>query len=149
MPTLTVRVGIAESKLPPAVQAKADAAIKQQDAMVKRAVALGVKIALGTDAAVFPHGENALEFAYMAADGLSNSQSLMAGTSAGAELLGLRDKVGSLKPGMLADIVAVPGNPADDIKVTQQVFFVMKEGVIYRNDRGGAATARPEATHKN
>jgi imidazolonepropionase-like amidohydrolase len=144
VPTLTVRVGIAESKFPPAVQAKADAAIKQQDTMVKLAVAMGVKIALGTDAAVFPHGENALEFAYMAADGLTTSQSLMAGTSAAAELLGLQDKVGSLKPGMLADVVAVPGNPADDIKVTQQVIFVMKEGVIYRNDRGRTLGTRPE-----
>ena len=137
VPTLTVRVGIAESKFPPAVQAKADAAIKGQDSMVKRAVAMGVKIALGTDAAVFPHGENALEFTYMAADGLTNGQSLMAGTSAAAELLGIGNKVGALKAGMLADIVAVPGNPTEDIKVTQQVMFVMKEGVIYRNDRHG------------
>ena len=137
VPTLTTRVGLNESKFPPAVEAKAEAAVNQQDALVKRAVALGVKIALGTDAAVFPHGENALEFTFMAADGLSNSQSLMAGTSSGAELLGLADKVGSLKAGMLADIVAVPGNPVDDIKVTQQVMFVMKGGVIYRNDRGG------------
>jgi imidazolonepropionase-like amidohydrolase len=105
---------------------------------VKRAVALGVKIALGTDAAVFPHGENALEFAFMVVDGMSNAQALMAGTSSGAELLGLTDKVGALKPGMLADIVGVPGNPLDDIKVTQQVNFVMKDGVIYRNDRGGS-----------
>ena len=144
VPTLTVRIGIAESKFPPAVQVKADAAIKQQDTMVKLAVAMGVKIALGTDAAVFPHGENALEFAYMAADGLTTSQSLMAGTSAAAELLGLQDKVGSLKPGMLADVVAVPGNPVDDIKVTQQVIFVMKDGVIYRNDRGRTLETRPE-----
>jgi len=138
VPTLTTRVGLKESKFPPAVEAKAEAAVKQQDALVKRAVALGVKIALGTDAAVFPHGENALEFTFMAADGLSNAQSLMAGTSAGAELLGLADKVGSLKAGMMADIVAVPGNPVDDIKVTQQVILVMKRGVIYRNDRGSA-----------
>lgn len=136
VPTLTVRVGIAESKFPPAVQAKADAAIKGQDSMVKRAVALGVKIALGTDAAVFPHGENAFEFMYMAADGLTNAQSLMAGTSAAAELLGIGNKVGALKAGMLADIVAVPGDPTADIKVTQQVMFVMKDGVVYRNDRG-------------
>ena len=74
-------------------------------------------------------------------DGLTTGQSLMAGTSGGAELLGLKDKVGSLKPGLLADIVAVPGNPVDDIKVTQQVFFVMKQGVIYRNDRGAAPVA--------
>jgi len=138
VPTLTTRVGLKESKFPPAVQAKADTAVKQQDALVKRAVALGVKIALGTDAAVFPHGENALEFTFMAADGLSSAQSLMAGTSAGAELLGLAEKVGALKAGMLADIVAVPGNPVDDIKVTQQVIFVMKGGVIYRNDRSAA-----------
>jgi imidazolonepropionase-like amidohydrolase len=106
---------------------------------------LGVKIALGTDAAVFPHGQNALEFAYMAADGLTSSRSLMAGTSAGAELLGLSDKIGALKPGMVGDVVAVPGNPVADIKVTQQVIFVMKDGVIYRNDRarvGGANGSR-------
>jgi len=135
VPTLTTRVGLAESKFPPAVQSKAEAAVKQQDAMVKRAVAIGVKIALGTDAAVFPHGENALEFSYMAVDGMGNAKSLMAGTSAAAELLGLSGKVGSLKSGMLADIVAVPGNPVDDIKVTQQVIFVMKDGVVYRNER--------------
>jgi|SRR5215471_16090101 len=112
--------------------------------MVKLAVAMGVKIAFGTDAAVFPHGENALEFAYMAADGLTTSQSLMAGTRAAAELLGLQDRVGSLKPGMLADVVAVPGNPVDDIKVTQQVIFVMNDGVIYRNERGRTLGTRPE-----
>jgi imidazolonepropionase-like amidohydrolase len=135
VPTLTTRVGLAESKFPPLVQAKAEAAVKQQDNMVRRALALGVKIALGTDAAVFPHGENALEFAYMAADGMTPGQSLMAGTSAAAELLGLKDKVGVLKTGLAADIVAVPGNPIDDIKVTQQVVFVMKDGIVYRNDR--------------
>jgi imidazolonepropionase-like amidohydrolase len=135
VPTLTTRVGLAETKFPPAVQAKADAAVKQQDNMVKRAVALGVKIALGTDAGVFPHGENALEFAYMAADGMTPGQSLMAGTSAAAELLGLANKVGALKPGLAADIVAVPGNPLDDIKVTQTVIFVMKDGQVFRNDR--------------
>ena len=135
VPTLTTRVGLAESKFPPLVQAKAEAAVKQQDAMLKRAVAIGVKVALGTDAAVFPHGENALEFGFMAADGMGSAQALIAGTAGGAELLGLADKIGALKPGMLADVVAFPGNPVDDIKVTQQVIFVMKEGVVYRNDR--------------
>ena len=118
-------------------EAKADAAVKGQDGMLKRAIALGVKIALGTDATVYPHGENALEFAFMTADGMTPAQSLKAGTSSAADLLGLADKVGTLKPGMLADIVAVPGNPLNDIKVTQSVFFVMKDGTIYRNDRGG------------
>ena len=132
VPTLTTRVGLAESKFPPAVQAKADKAMKQQDAMLKRAVAMGVKVALGTDAAVYPHGENALEFQFMAADGMTTGQSLMAGTSAAAELLGLSEQVGALRPGMAADIVAVPRNPVEDIKVTQQVILVMKDGVIYR-----------------
>jgi imidazolonepropionase-like amidohydrolase len=135
VPTLTTRVGLAESKFPPLVQAKATRAVKQQDGMVRRALALGVKIALGTDAAVYPHGENALEFAFMAADGMTPAQALMAGTSSAAELLGLQDKVGMLKAGMLADVVAVPGNPIENIKATQSVIFVMKDGVILRNDR--------------
>jgi imidazolonepropionase-like amidohydrolase len=135
VPTLTTRVGLQASKFPPLVQAKAERAVAQQDAMVRRAVALGVKIALGTDAAVYPHGQNATEFALMAADGLTPAQSLKAGTSVAAELLGLQDKVGELKPGMLADIVAVPGNPLEDIKATSKVLFVMKEGTVYRNDR--------------
>jgi imidazolonepropionase-like amidohydrolase len=135
VPTLTTRVGLAESKFPPLVQAKATRAVKQQDAMVKRALALGVKIALGTDAAVYPHGDNALEFAFMVADGMTPAQSLMAGTTSAAELLGLQDKVGALKPGMLADVVAVPGNPIENIKATQSVIFVMKDGAILRNDR--------------
>ncbi|HEX5228944.1 MAG TPA: amidohydrolase family protein [Bryobacteraceae bacterium] len=138
VPTLTTRVGLAESKFPPLVQAKAERAVKQQDEMVRRAVALGVKIALGTDAAVYPHGENALEFAFMAAAGMTPAQSLMAGTSSAAELLGLQDRVGALKPGMLADVVAVPGNPVENIKATQSVFFVMKDGAILRNDRAAA-----------
>ena len=139
VPTLTVRVGIAESKLPPLVQAKADLAMKAQDALVKRAIALGVKIALGTDAAVYPHGGNALEFVLMAADGMTPAQSLKAGTSSAAELLGLQDKIGAIKPGMAADIVAVPGNPIADIKLVQSVVFVMKGGNIYQNERASAS----------
>src|SRR5580698_5972564 len=111
VPTLATRIGLRESKFPPQIRAKADRAMKQQDAMVKRALALGVKIALGTDAAVYPHGDNAIEFVLMAADGMTPVQSLRAGTSSAAELLGLQDKIGALEPGMAADIVAVPGNP--------------------------------------
>jgi imidazolonepropionase-like amidohydrolase len=134
VPTLTVRVGLEVSKFPPRVQAKADAAVRQQDNLVRRAIALGVKIALGTDAAVYPHGRNAEEFALMAADGMSPAQSLQAGTVSAAELLGLADKVGALRPGFLADIVAVRGNPVTDIRATQKVIFVMKDGTVYRNE---------------
>ena len=135
VPTLATRIGLAAGHFPPLVQAKADRAVKQQDAMVRRARALGVKIALGTDAAVYPHGQNAAEFGLMVADGMTPAESLMAGTTSGAELLALTNKVGALKPGLLADIVATPGNPLDDISLTQKVIFVMKDGVVYRNDR--------------
>ena len=135
VPTLSVRSGLAESKFPALVREKADLAVKAQDSMVRRALATGVKIALGTDAAVYPHGNNALEFVLMVSDGMTPAQSLRAGTSAGADLLGLQTKIGTLETGKLADIVAVPGNPLEDIKVTQSVLFVMKEGRIYRNDR--------------
>ncbi len=133
VPTLATRVGLKEMKLPPLVREKADLAVSRQDAMVRRALALGVKVALGTDAAVYPHGENAIEFSLMVADGMSPAQALQAGTIRAAELLGLQDKVGALKPGMLADIVAVPGNPLTDIKATQAVLFVMKDGVVVRD----------------
>lgn len=135
VPTLATRSGLAESKFPPRVKQKADLAVKAQDGMVRRALQMGVKIALGTDAAVYPHGNNALEFVLMAADGMPPAQSLRTGTSSAAELLGLADKIGTLEPGKLADIVAVPGDPLQDIRATQSVLFVMKEGVVYRNDR--------------
>ena len=139
VPTLSVRSGIAESKFPPLVRQKADLAMRSQDAMVRRALAAGVKIALGTDAAVYPHGNNALEFVLLNADGMTPAQALRAGTSVASDLLGLQEKIGTLQPGKLADVVAVPGNPLDDIKVTQSVLFVMKEGTIYRNDRNPAS----------
>jgi imidazolonepropionase-like amidohydrolase len=69
---------------------------------------------------------------------------LRAGTSSDADLLGLADKLGTLEQGKIADVVAMPGDPAQNIRVTEKVFFVMKEGVIYRNDRGSNS---PVATH--
>jgi imidazolonepropionase-like amidohydrolase len=134
VPTLMVRTGIRESKLPPVVQVKADAAMAQADNMMRRAVQMGVKIALGTDAAVYPHGNNAGEFGLMCADGLTPVQSLRAGMSSAADLLGLTAKIGTLEAGKIADVVAVPGDPLQNIHNTEAVFFVMKEGVIYRND---------------
>ena len=75
----------------------------------------------------------------MADLGMKPIDALRAGTSWDAELLGIADKVGTLEPNKLADIVAVPGNPVENIRQTEKAFFVMKEGVIYRNDRGAAA----------
>ena len=135
VPTLAVRAGLAESKFPPRVKEKADLAVKAQDGMVRRALQMGVKIALGTDAAVYPHGDNALEFVLMSADGMTPAQALRAGTSVAADLIGWANKVGTLEAGKFADVVAVPGNPLEDIKLTQSVLFVMKDGAVYRNDR--------------
>jgi imidazolonepropionase-like amidohydrolase len=102
----------------------------------KRARKLGLKIVLGTDAVAGAHGRNAEEFIYRVKDGGDKPMdALMSGTSVAAESLGLADKIGSLAPGMEADIVAVEGNPLDDITAVRRVVFVMKHGRIYKNDR--------------
>ena len=106
--------------------------------MFRNAVKLGVKIGLGTDSAVFPHGLNAKEFKLMVDLGMQPIDALKAGTSADADLLGIGAKVGTLEQGKLADIVAMPGDPTQDITATERVSFVMKEGKIIRN--GGAPT---------
>ncbi|MEO8577291.1 MAG: amidohydrolase family protein [Gemmatimonadales bacterium] len=100
---------------------------------IKLAVSNNVPIALGTDAGVIPHGTNAREFGLMVEwGGMTPLASLTAGTLGGAKLLGWDKRVGSLEAGKLADIVAVSGNPLVDIHRTEQVTFVMKNGVIYR-----------------
>ena len=94
VPTLATRTGLQESKFPPLIQQKADLALKSQDSMVRHALQMGVKIALGTDAAVYPHGNNALEFMLMANDGMSAAQALRAGNIGGSHVarLGNQDR---------------------------------------------------------
>lgn len=100
---------------------------------IKIAVANRVQIALGTDAGVVPHGTNAHEFVLMVEwGGMSNMDSIVAGTLNGAKLLGWDKNLGSLSPGKWADIVAVSGDPLKDIHDMQKVVFVMKDGVIYK-----------------
>jgi imidazolonepropionase-like amidohydrolase len=144
VPTVMAGVGLQEqlarnSSLPPAVAAKARAALARHDAMLRRAIALNVRIALGTDAGVYPHGRNAEEFGQLVARGMKPIDALRAGTSAAAELLGVLDRVGTLEVGKIADVVAVPGDPSRDVRVTEHVLFVMKEGALVRNDRAPAA----------
>lgn len=98
-----------------------------------KAYKAGVKIAFGTDAAVYPHGDNAREFVYMVDAGMSPMFVLQAATTHAAELLHKSDKLGSIKAGYYADVIAVPGNPLDDIKLMQQVSFVMKDGTVFKN----------------
>ncbi len=87
---------------------------------------------MGSDVGPFPHGTQAREFVLMVKFGMSPLAAIQAGTVNGARLLGWQDKIGVLKSGYAADVVAVPGNPLDDITALQKVSFVMKNGAIYR-----------------
>ena len=94
----------------------------------------GVKVAFGTDAGVYPHGENARQFAYMVKYGLTPCQAIRSATSDAAELLGRTRDVGRLAPGLYADLIAVSGDPLADVTKLERVGFVMKGGVVYKND---------------
>jgi imidazolonepropionase-like amidohydrolase len=140
IPTLTAPWWIGQQLergryMPPEIAAKARAAIASIDAAFQKGLAKGVKIGFGTDAAVYPHGMNATEFGLMVKLGMKPVEALKTATSVDAELLGVANRLGTLEAGKIADVVAVPGDPGADIHQTEKVFFVMKDGVIYRNDR--------------
>jgi imidazolonepropionase-like amidohydrolase len=118
--------------MPPEIAAKVRAAVAAIDATFRKALARGVRIGLGTDAGVYPHGRNAGEFVLMVKLGMPPIEALKAGTSVDAELLGVADRLGSLEKGKVADVVAVPGDPTVDIAQTGKVLLVMKEGVVYK-----------------
>ncbi len=136
VPTLMAAEGLKErltdGYLPPVIAAKARLAIVALDATVRKAIARGVKIVVGTDAAVYPHGRNAGEFHLLVNLGMKPIDALKAGTSLDAELLGVADRTGSIEAGKFADIVACPGNPEENIRQVENIRFVMKEGVVYR-----------------
>ncbi len=129
------------SLYPPALQAKAKAAAAARSDMFRNAVKIGVKVSFGTDAAVFPHGQNAKEFALMVNLGMPPIEALRSATVNTAELFGIAAKVGTLEKGKLADVIAMPGDPTADITATERVSFVMKEGKIIRNGPPSARTA--------
>jgi imidazolonepropionase-like amidohydrolase len=120
---------------PEEIARKARAAAAAHAGALRRAILLGVKIAFGTDSAVSPHGRNAREFQLLVEHGMSPAAALRSAGPAAAELLGLSDQLGSLEAGKAADIVAVPGDALADVTSTERVFFVMKRGRVYRNDR--------------
>ena len=130
-------------KLPKEIAVKARAALAARSTMFRNAVRLGVRIGFGTDSAVSPHGINAREFALMTGLGMPPLAALESATSANAELLGIAAKVGTLEPGKLADVIAMPGDPTRDITTTERIHFVMKEGITLEHDRrktGGTVT---------
>jgi imidazolonepropionase-like amidohydrolase len=119
---------------PPAVTAKALLVGPQIMKTVTRAYQGGVKFAYGTDAGVYPHGQNWEDFIYLVKAGLPPAYTLQMATVNAAQLLGHQEELGAVSPGKYADIVAVPGNPLDDISVMSKVSFVMKAGVVYKRD---------------
>jgi len=97
-----------------------------------RAYKAGIKIAFGTDAGVYRHGMNWLEFTYMIEAGMKPMDAIKAATINAADLLGMKDQVGSIEAGKFADVVAVDGDPLSDPKAFGKVVFVMKDGVVYK-----------------
>ena len=116
----------------PLVRPKAASIGPQVQATFARAFKAGVKIAFGTDAGVYPHGENAMEFVYMVEGGMPPLEAIRSATLGAAQLLDQVGRLGSIEPGYAADIVAVSGDPLKDIALLQKISFVMKNGVVYK-----------------
>jgi imidazolonepropionase-like amidohydrolase len=127
--------------MPPWVMEKAAIIIPAAKQNMRSAFRSGVPVALGTDAGVYPHGENGGEFWAMVTLGMSPVQALQAGTANAAELMGLSDRLGSITKGKLADIVAVNGDPLANVEVLKHVQFVMKDGVVYKDEISAAETS--------
>ena len=146
VPTITAGEFVAEKAkvpgyYPPQVAAKAAAIGPKIMDTAGRAWRAGVRIAFGTDAGVFPHGENAREFVYLTRAGMPALEALRTATVNAAALLGRGHELGRLAPGYRADVIAVDGDPLADIRRLQRVSFVMKDGTVYRED-GRAIMAR-------
>jgi imidazolonepropionase-like amidohydrolase len=119
---------------PPEIAAKAAAAVAARSEVFRKALAMGVKIAFGTDSAVSPHGLNAQEFALLVAHGMTPAAAIRTATSSAADLLGLAGSLGTLEAGKEADVIAVAGDPLADVHKLETVGFVMKGGRIWKGE---------------
>ncbi|MFQ5704954.1 MAG: amidohydrolase family protein [Gemmatimonadales bacterium] len=134
VPTTYLVDAIDLDALPAPIRAKAETVLPRARESLKRAIAAGVKIAFGTDAAVYPHGDNAREFAVLVERGMSPIDAIRSATTVAAELLGVDDR-GKIVAGRLADLVAVPGNPLEEIRALEHVVFVMKGGKVFKMEK--------------
>lgn len=137
VPTITAGWWVAEKArdpdfFPAIVRPKAAAIGPKIQGTFEKAYAAGVKIAFGTDTGVSEHGKNAREFSYMVDGGMSPSEALQSATIEAAKLLQVEDALGTIEVGKLADLIAVDGNPLEDISLMQAVSFVMKDGKVYK-----------------
>lgn len=132
VPTTYLADGMDVSHAAPELQAKAAEVFPRAKETIRKAVARGARIACGTDAPAIPHGKNAKELLALVDRGMTPLQAIRAATTVSAELIDVDDR-GRLAPGLLADVIAVPGDPLADIGVTEDVRFVMKGGAVYRN----------------
>lgn len=133
VPTTYLADGMDVSRAAPELQAKAAEVFPRARKTVSKAIERGAKIATGTDAPAIPHGRNAKELVALVDRGMTPLQAIQASTVVSAELIDVDDR-GRLEVGLLADVIAVPGNPLLDIGVTEKVQFVMKGGQVYRDD---------------
>ena len=117
----------------PEVRKKIDWRIGITGKALQKAVPAGVRIAFGTDAGVSKHGRNGDEFELMVKHGMTPTTAIQAATINAADLLGLSDEIGTLEPGKAADVIAVSGNPLEDVTVLKRVSFVMKGGETFKN----------------
>ncbi len=131
VPTSYLATAIDLNNLPPQIRAKAESILPEARKNLRTAIAAGVKIAFGTDAAVIPHGDNAHEFAVYVECGMSPLEAIRTATLNAADLLGVSDR-GEIAAGKLADLIAVPGNPLEDITALERVSFVMHAGTRVR-----------------
>ncbi|HEY0731079.1 MAG TPA: amidohydrolase family protein, partial [Chitinophagaceae bacterium] len=139
VPTITAGKSVADSAkipgyYPPLVVPKAIETGPKIQGTFAKAYKAGVKIAFGTDAGVFMHGKNYMEFQYMVEAGMPPMAAIQSATIIAADLLGVRDKLGSIEKGKLADIIAVDGDPLTNIGAMKNVSFVMKEGEVYKEN---------------
>jgi len=132
VPTFTIFEYFAQHASSPAAAARERALLDYKIGEFKRQVAAGIPFAVGSDVGPFPHGTQARELELMVRYGMKPLAVLQADMIEGARLLGWADQIGQLKPGYLADIIAVPGNPLEDISAVERVSFVMKGGVVVR-----------------
>ncbi|MCB0375482.1 MAG: amidohydrolase family protein, partial [Sinomicrobium sp.] len=139
VPTITAGKAVTENAgkkdyFPPVIAKKAAEIGPQIQETFSKAYKRGVLIAFGTDAGVFPHGQNAKEFGYMVEAGMPAIEAIQSATITNAAILGMENELGQIREKFLADIIAVNDNPTENIRTMEKVTFVMKDGTIYKNE---------------